>query len=380
MLTATKWCFLAPTTALRLAVSLHNGQTFQWRQHTTAGEVLFTGVVGVGAQSKVVSLREVGDEVQFAEWRSPGDGDDGGGGVGRRAAASRGRAPRAAPGGTLALLADYFQLSAPMDALRAQWSSADPRMAAICGALPGLRVLRQPPFECLVSFICSSNNNIARISGMLERLRAAFGAPLGAVPGAGAPFFAFPTPEALAGAPEDALRGLGMGYRAAFLRGTAAALLAGGGGGGEGALLALRGGGRAAAREALVALPGVGPKVADCVALFSCDQADCVPVDTHVWTIAVREMDASLAAAKSLTPAVYERVGDLFRARYVSHAGWAHSVLFTAELPAFQGRLPAPMVAAMAQWREGERMEKAAKHAAAKERKRKREGSGSGVE
>ena len=364
MLVSSAWRHLAPTSQLRLAVSLHNGQTFQWRAHVPeggSGEV-FSGVVGSGPSSVVVSLREVGSEVQFAEWRHPGGSSEGSEGG----------------GGTLALLADYFQLSAPMAALRAQWAAADPRMSAICAALPGLCILRQPPFECLVSFICSSNNNIARISGMLERLRAAFGAPLGAVPGAGAPFFAFPTPQALAGAPEGALRGLGMGYRAAFLRGAAAALLAGGGG--EGALLALRGGARGAAREALVKLPGVGPKVADCVALFSLDQADCVPVDTHVWTIAVREMDAALAASKSLTPAVYERVGDLFRARYASHAGWAHSLLFTAELPAFQGRLPADMVAAMAQWREGERAEKAGKRAAAKARKRAREGGGGGSE
>lgn len=371
MLSASAWRFLAPSAALRLAVSLQNGQTFQWRLHAPpegAGAEVFTGVVGFGEHSVVVSLREVGGEVQFAEWRPPG----GGGGAVSRSSRGRGAAAHA-------LLADYFQLSAPMDALRAQWGAADPRMAAICGALPGLRVLRQPPFECLVSFICSSNNNIARISGMLERLRAAFGAPLGTVPGAGAPFFAFPTPEALAAAPEGALRGLGMGYRAAYLRGAAEAILEGGGGG-EGALLALRRGDRAAARAALVKLPGVGPKVADCVALFSLDQADAVPVDTHVWTIAVREMDATLAAAKSLTPAVYERVGDLFRARYVSHAGWAHSVLFTAELPAFQGRLPPGMVAAMATWREGERADKAVKRAAAKERKRKREERGSGGE
>jgi hypothetical protein len=69
---------------------------------------------------------------------------------------------------------------------------------------------------------------------------------------------------------------------------------------------------------------GVGRKVADCVALFSLDKHDVIPVDTHVWTIACRDFDTSLASAKSLTPAVYERVGDLFRSRYGPYAGWAH--------------------------------------------------------
>jgi hypothetical protein len=91
---------------------------------------------------------------------------------------------------------------------------------------------------------------------------------------------------------------------------------------------------------ALCTLRGIGPKVADCIALFSCDKADCIPVDVHVWRIACRDYDTSLQSAKSLTPSVYERVGDLFRDKYGSHAGWAHSLLFAAELPAFRVLLP----------------------------------------
>jgi N-glycosylase/DNA lyase len=91
---------------------------------------------------------------------------------------------------------------------------------------------------------------------------------------------------------------------------------------------------------ALCTLRGVGPKVADCIALFSCDQTGCIPVDVHVWRIACRDYDTSLQKAKSLTPTIYERVGDLFREKYGSHAGWAHSLLFAAELPAFRVLLP----------------------------------------
>jgi hypothetical protein len=91
--------------------------------------------------------------------------------------------------------------------------------------------------------------------------------------------------------------------------------------------------------------------VADCIALFSCDQTDCIPVDVHVWRIACRDYDTSLQAAKSLTPTIYERVGDLFRDKFGSHAGWAHSLLFAAELPTFRVMLPESIQNDMAAFR-----------------------------
>ena len=65
-------------------------------------------------------------------------------------------------------------------------------------------------------------------------------------------------------------------------------------------------------------MPGVGKKVADCVALFSLDQVEAIPVDTHVWDIALRDYDPSLSlkGAKSITPAVYE-VTHRFNCSYV---------------------------------------------------------------
>ena len=79
--------------------------------------------------------------------------------------------------------------------------------------------------------------------------------------------------------------------------------------GGEAWLLALREKGRAEVQEALLEFTGVGKKVADCVALFSLDQRDIIPVDVHVWQIAVRDFDPTLVEAKSLTPGVCGRGG-----------------------------------------------------------------------
>jgi N-glycosylase/DNA lyase len=170
--------------------------------------------------------------------------------------------------------------------------------------------------------------------------------------------FSFPSPRELAGAAEADLREMGMGYRAKFIVGTVKFILERETKQVAGAadwLTQLRGGDRSpvaetsrrAVRQALLQLPGVGPKVADCVALFSLDQSSIIPVDTHVWSIAIRDYAPELKASKSLTPSVYEAVGEAFRQRFQVHAGWAHSVLFAAELPAFRGALPVEMVSEM---------------------------------
>jgi endonuclease III len=163
---------------------------------------------------------------------------------------------------------------------------------------------------------------------------------------------------------------LGLGYRARFVRETAAALMAKTTNATEDAAAAVDeegaqedAGASVAAREAegrawlyglrdplvydraavqrhLMTFTGVGQKVADCAALFALDQSELVPVDVHVWRIACRDLDPTLLEAKSVTPQVYDRVGDLFRAKYPNKAGWAHSLLFAAELPGFIDLIP----------------------------------------
>ena len=300
-------------------------------------------------------------------------------------------APPPAADAVRANLRDYFQLSQPLGPLYARWAAADPRMAAVAAALPGMRVLRQDPVECLFSFICSSNNNIARIGGMLRALRARYGVPLQLAPNLPAAavdaatsgggngnsddgdavaesYYAFPTAARLAAATEEELRGLGLGYRASYVRGSAQLVESRGASWLKG--LRAEAHDPAAVRDALCTLPGVGPKVADCVALFSLDATAAIPVDIHVWQIACRDLDPTLSQALSLTPAVYARVGDTFRERYGDHAGWAHSVLFAGELPLFRTKLPASVQAEMAAWKE---QEKAAKVEAVAKRKAARE-------
>jgi N-glycosylase/DNA lyase len=259
-----------------------------------------------------------------------------------------------------ALLNDYFQLAVPLDPLYEHWSEACPRLARIASCIPGVRVVDQDPWECLVSFICSSNNNIPRITKMLEAIRAEYGDPILAFHGR--TLFSFPSLETMKRrANESDLRDkCGLGYRAKYLVETIQILDAMGG---EDYLRGLRSvqDPRQVQGE-LLKLRGVGRKVADCVALFSLRQTNAIPVDVHVWQIARRDYNHPAVNGddntgdtdrrlpenvKSLTPKVYEQVGDLFRDRFGSRGGWAHSLLFVAELPSFRPALPADMVEEM---------------------------------
>nr|QDO16337.1 N-glycosylase/DNA lyase [Lingulodinium polyedra] len=272
----------------------------------------------------------------------------------------------------------YLGLAVPCPSLAElyrTWSAGCGRLAQVAACLPGLRVLQQDPVETLFAFICSQNNNVARIALLLDRLRASFGEPICELPpwlqaldddgpvesglrdlahvrefNARGRLHRFPTLEALAAAPDAALRKLGLGYRAAYVRGAASALLERGG---RGYLQGLqRCQDRLEVQRALCELPGVGPKVADCVALFSLCQHGCVPVDVHVWRIATRDYEPELRGARSLTPRVYEQVGEAFRRRFGAFAGWAHSLLFGAELAgAMRSRLPEALLADMDSFR-----------------------------
>jgi N-glycosylase/DNA lyase len=314
---------------LKLAHTLPTGQAFGWRR---SGDE-YHGVLG----DAVVAVREHPSS-KCCEWRSSLD---------READAKR-------------RLDDYFRTSTSFEELYAGWSASDARFAAVAPAVRGVRILRQDPFECLISFICSSNNNIARITLMLTRLREAFGSKV-ELPslddGESVTLHTFPSPDKLADIDDKVLRDLGFGYRAPYVINTCKTIAEKGPGWLEG----LREKSRQECKEALLECSGVGPKVADCVALFSLDQSACIPVDTHVWRIARRDYDATLEEVASITPTVYERVGDLFRDRFGPTAGWAHAVLFAAELPAFRSALPTHVVDEMDAFRDDEK--RAAKEA-----------------
>ncbi len=171
------------------------------------------------------------------------------------------------------LLADYLSLNADLERIYNS-ISADGRIRSAVARYGGMRVLRQDPWECLISFICTSASNIPRITRNIESICQAFGRPIS---GTGGSMHTFPTPEALARATEAEVRELGLGYRAAYLVSSARTIA-------EGAvdLMALREAPYEEALEVLTSLDGVGDKVANCILLFSLDKPEAFPVDTHI--------------------------------------------------------------------------------------------------
>lgn len=259
---------------------------------------------------------------------------------------------------TLALVQHYFNLDPNLGHLYDQWASADANFKKKAPKFAGVRILRQDPWEALIGFICSSNNNISRISSMVHNLCKHYGPLIGHINGE--PYHDFPTPEALADAKVEAhLTQLGFGYRAKYIAKTARIVAQEKGlqwleelcnpespvfGSKPTSAGELVEGGREGYRKAhdeLLTLHGVGPKVADCVCLMGLGWSESVPVDTHVWQIAQRDYRFGKGKHSSLTAATYTAVANHFRKLWGKEAGWAHSVLFTADLKAFSDRVVA---------------------------------------
>lgn len=137
---------------------------------------------------------------------------------------------------------------------------------------PGIRVLHQDGWEALCSFIISQNNNIKRIKGIVARFSEDFGTPIEDYP----THYSFPTPAQLAGITPDDLAPLRAGFRAKYLADAIEKVNSG-----EVNLELLSSLPLEEARENLMKIKGVGPKVADCALLYGFGRMECFPLD--VW-------------------------------------------------------------------------------------------------
>jgi len=306
-----KWRhFVCPQSELRLDIVLRSGQSFRWKVFGSEVENPCSpaGPVYVGVlQSKLLLLTQDSEKIFYH-------------------CVNNSQCNK-----TEALLKDYFQLSVNLSQLYKKWADSDPIFEKIAVDFPGVRILRQDPVENVFSFICSANNHISRISSMVEKLCTHYGEFLCEFNKE--KYYCFPPVASLSKPQVEAkLRVLGFGYRSKYIQQSAKFIQAQGG---DSWLFGLRDLKYEEAREALIELSGVGPKVADCVLLMSLDQTGSVPIDTHMLTIAKRYLP-HLRNQKTVTDRVYREVGDYFRQLYGEYAGWAHSVLFSADLKHLQ--------------------------------------------
>lgn len=189
----------------------------------------------------------------------------------------------------------YFDLDTDYETYRALVLPDDHYLASAVRFGAGIRVLRQEPWEALISFIISQRRSVPAIRTAVEKLSAAFGTPLkeqslpeemsaqkdgGRKPAVHAAselgLYAFPTPEQLANAPLDGLLGCGLGYRAPYVAEAARRVASG--------ILDLDLLAYCPTEELIATLMqerGVGIKVASCAALFGWHRLEVMPVD--VW-------------------------------------------------------------------------------------------------
>ncbi|KAF9436538.1 Carbon-nitrogen hydrolase [Entomortierella beljakovae] len=210
-------------------------------------------------------------------------------------------------------LRDYFQFDVPLTELYIKWSKADANFKAKALLFPGATKLCQEygsPITIPADFPDESPKT----------------------------YYGFPTINDLAQeGVEETLRNLGFGYRAKYIAKTAKMI--NDMENGEEWLLGLRNLPYEEAHTSLLTLQGVGPKVADCVCLMSLDKQETIPVDTHVWQIALRDYKFRFEGKipKTISPAIYKAVGKHFVNLFGEYSGWAHSVLFAADLRTIEG-------------------------------------------
>ncbi len=224
----------------------------------------------------------------------------------------------------------YFGLNDNLEQI-SQCIAKDTYIQKALSHFEGLRILRQPPWACLIGFICATYKNIAAIELMLRKMSEKYGEKRFFD---GKEFYLFPSVERLALASENGLRECGLGYRAKYLESTAKKIREE-----QFDLQTLKAIPYLDARKKLLELSGVGLKVADCVLLFSLEKSEAFPVDVWVKRVILNhyanqfpvELIKKMRSHDSLTNSEYLKIGDFARAYFGRYAGYAQEYLFHYE-------------------------------------------------
>jgi N-glycosylase/DNA lyase len=270
-----------------LAMTLNSGQVFHW-QRADNGFVGTIGDLPVHVEQRGELLRA---KVASASRQYPGnDAKD-----------------------AHATIAHYFALDHPLAEICASFPD-DPVMNAARDFCRGLRIIRQPKWECLATFICSSMKQVAHIRQISAALRNRFGGR-GHVDGH--VVHTFPSAQRIARASERQLCECALGYRAKSLRATAQFVSSG-----KCNLEAWSALPEGELRKHLCALPGVGAKIANCVMLFAYERLNAFPID--VWIERVLRQHY-FARRKKMTA---RQLREFCETYFGEHGGYAQQYLF----------------------------------------------------
>ncbi len=227
-------------------------------------------------------------------------------------------------------ITNYFGLNDDLQKIRAKIGK-DKHIRKALREFWGLRVVRQDPWECLISYICATYKNIPAIRHMLLGLSSKFGekTTLDSME-----FFKFPTPERLATATANDLLECGLGYRAKYVQDTSNRIFEN-----DFEFESLRQLPYEQAKKQICNFAGVGPKVADCVLLFSLGKTEAFPVDRWIERVILNhyvdhlppETAQKLKQRTGLTNSEYAALNAFGRWYFGEYAGYAQEYLYHYE-------------------------------------------------
>jgi len=195
----------------------------------------------------------------------------------------------------------------------------------------GLRIIHQDPWECLISYICATYKSIPAIRKMLYKLSEKFGEKKFFDDNI---FFTFPKPEKLQSAKESDLLDCGLGYRAKYVLATSKKIFYN-----ESIFEDLQKLPYFQAKKKLIDLPGVGPKVADCVLLFSLGKNNAFPIDIWIKRVILhyyyhhfsKQFISKMSTGRAITNSDYNILNEFGRTYFGEYAGYAQEYLYHFE-------------------------------------------------
>jgi len=276
---------LCPDQPFDLDATLSCGQVFRWDR---AADGWWYGVVG----NRVLKIRQDGDRLTFA-------------------------------GVPASFILHYFSLDTDLGAILASIDS-DPFIHACIMKNRGLRLVRQPPWECTISYICSTNSNIPTIRRRIASIAEKFGEP---VEFEGKTCYTFPEPSAIICEGHEGLTECRLGYRQPYVFGTSGSVTDARCW--EDSIRSLP---YEEARRELMKLHGVGPKAADCILLFAFQKNEAFPVDVWIRRIVQEQYLQDLSLDAPLTNREYDTIRRFAREHFGEHCGWAQEYLYAGRV------------------------------------------------
>jgi len=276
---------LSPDQKFSLDHTLGCGQVFRWDK-TEAG--WWYGVVG----RHVIKIRQDSQKLTFE-------------------------------GASVPFITQYFSLDTNLQ-LILETIDRDPFIDRAIQRCTGLRLIRQPKWECLISYICSTNSNIPMIRRRIGTIAEQFGRE---IIFEGKKYYAFPEPSAISCSGGKALMECRLGYRTPYVFNTACAI--GNVKQWEQTIASMA---FEAARRELMKLSGVGPKAADCVLLFAFQKYEAFPVDVWIRRIMQQHYIRNLSTTSGLTARGYDCIRRFAREHFGDYCGYAQEYLYAARL------------------------------------------------